>query len=285
MTYLHIITTITTTTTTTTTTGLRYRNCPLGCRTRHMRKEMLDHISFHCPMRLVDCTLGCGNLCKHNKLTHHLGFCPNRKISCDKAMTPCYANFYEWFYKEIDIDDYMSYQNLDDMSSIGSETGPPVVGGRNSDDASNRSRSIASITHVEMGSVLPIAREPYREDSELMSLQSPLLGSEPPHSPTTIGLQSNNEDEVYYDKDGMPLDSHGNPLHPHQTDSLSLHSLDTRDRSDYRSRNMYAQVLDQLSVPDGKGGVKSGKVMQPGVYIDEEGALQLKDGECVCSIV
>jgi len=143
--------------------GLKYRNCPLGCKQRFMRKEMLSHISFFCPLRLADCPMGCGNICKHDKLSTHLVYCPMRSIACDHGQEPCRCPLYHWFYTEVNVDDVYSYQKgfRDDSSLLSDVQTFPGVSDKTRHGSISEKASILSSRVAEIGTITKEARQPY----------------------------------------------------------------------------------------------------------------------------
>eukprot|EP01041_Mallomonas_annulata_P000359 gene359-658_t len=77
----------------------RAENCPLNCGRRMRRKDILEHVSNSCPLRLSSCPNGCGNTFKMNRLQAHLLTCPKREICCTIGMKPCNRVLHMWFYK------------------------------------------------------------------------------------------------------------------------------------------------------------------------------------------
>ena len=43
-------------------------NCPNSCGAVMMIRDVLTHLSYHCPRRMVECTLNCGNTVQLDRL-------------------------------------------------------------------------------------------------------------------------------------------------------------------------------------------------------------------------
>lgn len=65
-----------------------------------VNRHMLEHVSYFCPRRLVECPDKCGVSVRVHKLKLHQLYCPMRKIGCDPDCTICAKPMHAWFYRE-----------------------------------------------------------------------------------------------------------------------------------------------------------------------------------------
>lgn len=59
--------------------------------------DILDHVSFSCSKRLLDCPYQCGNVVKYDKMAVHLRLCPLRQVTCEKGSQCCKQPLFLWF--------------------------------------------------------------------------------------------------------------------------------------------------------------------------------------------
>ena len=76
--------------------------CPNGCGLTMMKKELIEHCTYHCEKRLIECPQNCGNTVQLDLLKPHLVTCPQRVLCCEPGMKSCSRAFFHWFYKPVD---------------------------------------------------------------------------------------------------------------------------------------------------------------------------------------
>ena len=74
--------------------------CPFNCGAVVRNKHMLEHLSYFCPRRLVECPDQCGVSVRLHKIKFHMIYCPNRKLCCDHETQSCRKPMKMWFYRE-----------------------------------------------------------------------------------------------------------------------------------------------------------------------------------------